>query len=132
MAQPKKLFEHEFLTPQLYIIIVHALDMYYVLLFPIIMDVQKYSLRTIHEGGQSTIADILYKYTYLGIANEKGETRKIVQNAVLFVGSLKKSGVMPFSYIKRIISLLTDLEKTISNTALISVECKFSSTSYCV
>ena len=125
MAQPKKLFEHEFLTPQLYIIIVHALDMYYVLLFPIIMDVCKYTLRTIHVGTLFTFVHILYKYTYLGIANEKGETRKIVQNAVLFVGSLKKSGVMPFSYIKRIISLLADLEKIISNTILISVESAF-------
>ena len=75
---------------------------------------------------------MVYKYTYLGIANEKGETRKIVQNVVLFVGSLKKSGVMPLSYIKRIISMLTDLEKMVSNTILISVESAFNSTSYCV
>ena len=75
---------------------------------------------------------MVYKCTYLSIANEKGETRKIVQNAVLFVGSLKKSGVMPLSCIKRIISLLTDLEKMISSTILISVESAFYTTSYCV
>ena len=47
---------------------------------------------------------------YLGIANEKRETRKLVQNNTFFCGLFKKkSGVMPLKHIKLLLELLVYL-----------------------
>ena len=46
---------------------------------------------------------------YLGIANEKRETRKLVQNNTFFWALQKKSGVMPFKHIKLLLELLVSL-----------------------
>ena len=66
-----------------------------------------------------TILEASCRNTYLGIANEKGETRKVVQNNTLFVGSSKIWGHAFRVYNSYIQIVIFFLKITNSNTKLI-------------